>query len=102
MLNPWRSVTVRAVGELLSGTWWVDTVHTVLSEQRLVQTFAVSRDALEPRGDEEFGRVPEGVLDLRWISHHTGVVHVVLAQFIPQLCSIRIPLDRLAEPRIGR
>lgn len=59
LLSPWRSVAVRAVGELLGGTWWVDTVHTVLSEQRLVQTFAVSRDALAPRGDEEFGRVPE-------------------------------------------
>lgn len=59
LLRPWRSVTVRAVGEILSGTWWVDAVHTVLDEGRLTQTFSLSRDALSPRGDEEFGRTAE-------------------------------------------
>ncbi len=59
LLRAHRTVLIKGVGARLTGTWYVTEVVTVLSEGRLLQSFAAVTNALGQRGDEAFGQSAE-------------------------------------------
>jgi phage protein D len=62
VLMPRRLVTVKGVGETYSGVYYVSFVRHTITRDGYTQFFRVTRDAVLPSGDEEFGAEGDGLL----------------------------------------
>ncbi|GAA6179496.1 hypothetical protein NBRC116594_09340 [Shimia sp. NS0008-38b] len=59
LLRPHQPVLIKGVGDRLSGTYYVRSVRTCMTEGELSQTFVAVTNALGRSGDEQFGQSAE-------------------------------------------
>jgi phage protein D len=62
ILTPRGTVTIKGIGEMHSGVYYVTHVTHVFSAAGYTQTFRVKRNALMPTGDEDFSAGGGGLL----------------------------------------
>ncbi len=62
VLKPRQTVTIKGIGERYSGIYYVNRVVHTFTPNGYTQSFAVKRNALMPKGDEDFGGGAGGLL----------------------------------------